>query len=562
MDVAVHSRSRTRGKIFAVYGVASGVCVTDSPHGQTARFPAHISLGNSPGRRKSSVLQAFVDPVHDFFPDYFVIGCAALHRLPVVIAAPDPHGIIRRVTYKPQILVVGGGSAFSRGRHGGRSCFPPCGAYHGHRKFARSLQYVSHGVGQEKRRLLLQGLMTLRLLLQEHIAVMVQDPGKKGGSGVHSSCPYGCKGGGQFQVGHAVGDPSQGRGRIVILLRQGGDAQVPGVPHPKLGRNRVHHTADRHDIHGICDGLPDVGVSVISSVPVAEFLFPRRVGPVIVNRGQGSILSVQGRGKGGDDLEDRTGLPERIRGPVQGPAGRLFSPSSADGQYLPCMLIHKHKRGLRLYHHGQILSLFPVSFSHDIVFKQPDILFQRLFILITARLFSLELCLKKCLQILFRIMGQAAVFMSHRQPVICGPGYSVIMTGIIDLLVHDLLHGHVLGGIDGQAAGIDHLPGQLPGITQLFRHGVRDLADDLIREVAVGCGFCLCLHIHILDAGIDIILQSLFFLLCRDHPLGLHIIQDSGPAGPVFLRPCKRVKPGRIFCDPGQHGALGQSQVF
>ena len=116
--------------------------------------------------------------------------------------------------------------------------------------------------------------MALLAALQQYISVMVQNLCKKGRLCVNPPRSYGPKGRGQLQIGYPVCDPPKGRGRIVVLFRQCGDSQIPGIPHSHLGRHRLHHTADRQNIHGVHHSLPDIAVPIESSVPVAKAFCP------------------------------------------------------------------------------------------------------------------------------------------------------------------------------------------------------------------------------------------------------------------------------------------------
>lgn len=151
VDITVNLGSGPLSKIFAVYGISSGVGVTDSPHRQLSRLPAHIGPSNPLRNPKVFVLQPFMDPVHDLFPDSFMVGSGSLYGLAVVVAAPDSGCVVRRIAYKPQIPAVGGGPALPSGCHGIKSRPPPCRAYGDDREFALPSHGIFHGICQEKR---------------------------------------------------------------------------------------------------------------------------------------------------------------------------------------------------------------------------------------------------------------------------------------------------------------------------------------------------------------------------------------------------------------------------
>ena len=198
MDIAVDFRGCVFRKILAVYSISPGVRVADSPDRQFSGLPAHIGPAHRGGNRKFFVLQPLVNPVHNLFPYIFVIRRGSLYGLIVVIAAPDSRGIAGREADKPQIPAVCGGSAFSRGSHGGQGGPPACGTYGGNSEFALALHGVCHGIGEEKRCLRPQCLIALRLVFQKHVAVMVQHLCKKRWLCVYSLGAYGAEGCRQF----------------------------------------------------------------------------------------------------------------------------------------------------------------------------------------------------------------------------------------------------------------------------------------------------------------------------------------------------------------------------
>lgn len=116
MIVAYVGGNRTFCKILSVYRVASGVIVADTGDCQLAGFTADLSGFYTVWHWKARIGQPFMDPGHDLPPYGLVEGGASvlLCQLLVVIAAgPDTSGIIRGVAYEPDIIVCGGGTAFT-----------------------------------------------------------------------------------------------------------------------------------------------------------------------------------------------------------------------------------------------------------------------------------------------------------------------------------------------------------------------------------------------------------------------------------------------------------------
>ena len=87
-----------------------------------------------------------MNPVHDVFPDNLMVGSAASNGgdfLVVVTAGPDSRCIIRRITYKPDVVVAGGGTRFSCIGHVGQ-----VGAGAGGIKVSASIHPAAlHGLG-------------------------------------------------------------------------------------------------------------------------------------------------------------------------------------------------------------------------------------------------------------------------------------------------------------------------------------------------------------------------------------------------------------------------------
>ena len=151
--------------------------------------------------------------------------------------------------------------------------------------------------------------MGFRLIVDEQLAIVIQDLCEEYRFGVKAAVGNGSKGSGQFQVGHAFGDAAQGSCCVHIGIGQGGDAEVLGVFHTQLRTYGFHHGAHSNDVHGVDDTVADVGVTQVTLlIPVFKGLGAHGERGIVVNASQGGTAGVQSRGKCSNDLESRTRL--------------------------------------------------------------------------------------------------------------------------------------------------------------------------------------------------------------------------------------------------------------
>ncbi len=116
MIIAYIGWNRAFCKIFGVYRIASGVVVADAGDCQLAGFTADLSGFYAVRHWKARIGHSFMDSGHDLPPDGLVEGGSSIllrKFLVVVTAGPDTGSIIGGITYEPDIIVCGGGTAFS-----------------------------------------------------------------------------------------------------------------------------------------------------------------------------------------------------------------------------------------------------------------------------------------------------------------------------------------------------------------------------------------------------------------------------------------------------------------
>ena len=85
--------------------------------------------------------------------------------------------------------------------------------------------------------------MGFRLIVDEQLAIVIQDLCEEYRFGVKAAVGNGSEGRGQLQVGHAFCDAAQGGSRVHVGIGQGSDAEVLGVFHAQLRAYGLHHGA-------------------------------------------------------------------------------------------------------------------------------------------------------------------------------------------------------------------------------------------------------------------------------------------------------------------------------
>ena len=202
--------------------------------------------------------------------------------LVLVTAAPYTGGVIRCVADEPDIVVVAGGTALAGCRHVRQGCAGAGGADAdtGACEDAVGLHGILHGISQQERGGILQNPVGFRLIVDEQLAIVIQDLCEEYRFGVKAAVGNGSKGSGQFQVGHT-----------------------------QLRTYGFHHGAHSNDVHGVDDTVADVGVTQVTLlIPVFKGLGAHGERGIVVNASQGGTAGVQSRGKCSNDLESRTRL--------------------------------------------------------------------------------------------------------------------------------------------------------------------------------------------------------------------------------------------------------------
>lgn len=159
--------------------------------------------------------------------------------------------------------------------------------------------------------------MGLRRVVDQHLAVVINNLRKEHRLCVDAAVGDSGIGRRHLQVGHAVGDSAQGQSRVVVRIGQRCDAEVLRVFHTELRCNGLHQTADRNDVHGIDDTVPDAGIALITgAVPVGEGLLANRENRIVIDSTQRRAARIHGGGKRSQHLEGGTGLTKGVAGTV------------------------------------------------------------------------------------------------------------------------------------------------------------------------------------------------------------------------------------------------------
>ena len=134
-------------------------------------------------------------------------------------------------------------------------------------------------------------------------------------------------------------------------------------------------------------------------------------------------------------------------------------------------------------------------------------------------------------------------------------GLCSIIFQIIYFLIADFLDVHILGGLDGKAAVVNGFVCLGIRIPLLLHQILHHLLNQRVYKVGIGVFFCI-FNIDLLDAGVDVVFQSLLVLAFGDEILILHIFQHQLAALLVLFWVADRVVSGGVFGNPGNDGAF------
>ena len=165
------------------------------------------------------------------------------------------------------------------------------------------------------------------------------------------------------------------------------------------------------------------------------------------------------------------------------------------------------------------------------------------------------------MQMLLAVMVCCAVGALHRETVFRRKPFRVIIGGILHLLIDNRLEIRVLGRIDAQAAGVDHIVGLGVGVAVPLLQRILDLFDQLVGIIGIGAAMPGGLHVHILNAVIHLVREGHILLLPGNIALPVHLAEDDLPAGIVLFRMGDGIIPGRILGNACDNGALRERKV-
>ena len=282
------------------------------------------------------------------------------------------------------------------------------------------------------------------------------------------------------------------------------------------------------------------------------------------------VLIVKSSREGADDLESGTGLAGCVGGPVEGPAGFLFTASSQHSHDIAGILVG--------YSHGNIglgskliVFLIGILRTHDRFAECFDILFGAgLGCVHDAVVFILPQEIG--LHAVAVIVGLGAVRSGDSQSVIeiVFGSFGEVAGIFAALFVHNGLNIGILCGIDPETSAVEEGSGLFRGerislVQSAVLHQVRilEVAQDLSdqRVDKIGIGLVVDLFLLTVDLGdffVDILLKGAFVFFLGDVTLRKHMFQDDFLALPVVFRIDDRVVSTGILCDSRQHSALRQ----
>ena len=320
MLVAHLGRNGAARKEFGVDRIAARVVAADALDREFAGLPADVGGHNAVRHHKARIRLALMHLLHNLPPDILVDGIAAVavrERLVVVATAPDARRIVGREAHKPDIHVVARGAGLAGAAHvrGLGACARRIDIDAAARKFAVRQHGLLQRIRQQKGGRVLDHAVLLRVILEEHFAVVIQNFGVEHRLRVDTLVCDCRKGRRELQVVDALGEAAERHGRVIVRVREARDAELLAVLRTELRAHGFHEAAHRDNVHRVHDAVADAGPAeiVVVAVPVPELLAVCLIGAVVVDGAERLPAGIDGRRKRGQDLEGRTRLPVGIR---------------------------------------------------------------------------------------------------------------------------------------------------------------------------------------------------------------------------------------------------------
>ena len=527
--------------------------------GQQTALGAVSTLHHAVGGRECLIGQVRLNLLHIGLPRHdagaglgLILGEGVGHVIGRIVAPPHGGDVIGRAAHEPQVLFVAGSTGLTEGFHAvGVGVAAAGGTDVGVQDI---LEQPVHDVG----RLRGQGLIAGGVVFQIDVAVPVQHTGVQVRGGVPAVIED-LEGSGQCRRRNAVGLAAHDHlgeahiaGGVQRIQLQGVIDEVEDV----ACAHKVAH-ADGNGVQRAGQTVPqrDIGVvAVVAAVvagpaaPCVGVGFQLGIGQahqavlaaVILIADDHILLEVEGRvvEHGGpvdqtvldaqrisaDGLDGRTGLPGHTVSAVQGEALGLLAQTAHHGQHVAVIVQRDHGRlcaDVAVIVDGAVVAgagLGGAVLVHD-------------------------------LHIVVRDGGHLFLMPARREIGVVGVEHQVL---------HGRLHLGVDGGLDGIAAGVEHVL-RCGFVHALLGHDVADdLIEESIGEVAGHGGGVLLAGIlrqhQRLRGGVAVI-------LFRDDPLLPHVIQDKVAAVDQVFGVGVGVVVGGVLGDGRDRGTLPEGEL-
>ena len=343
-----HRRGPVLGKhICGGHPVAPGIALAGGG-GLSAAVQTVGHLGQTAGLGKPCVLQAVMDRGHHLLEHLGRRVTGGRHPGRGLKAHPHRGGVVGGVAHKPAVVLGVGGTGLAGHRHAADPGLIAASAAD------HVGEHIVHIVGGG----VLDGLLLLPGVVQEHIAVGVLHPGEGAGLPVHAVVGEGGKGGGHIPGADAQGQAAQGQGgdgdvadRLAAdgLLADQGQVEPLGPVLKALGGgHQVGQHPHRHGVEGVLHRRVDGDLSPVAPIHVhrpgasAQHL----IGVVGDHRDGADQPHIHGGGVHGQGLDGGAGLALGVGSQVEAPVELLLPDAAHDGGNVSRLVVNDGDGGL------------------------------------------------------------------------------------------------------------------------------------------------------------------------------------------------------------------------
>ena len=252
MKFTVFSRNSTYIKVFfnnrtAIHWKKSGVC-------------ANSNFFNACRLIKVFVFHSLVNPGHNLAPQILVEVPGIIGKLLIsVIAGPYSTCVVWSISYKPEVIVIFCSTCFTCNSH---IIQLACGT-------STILHNIFHSACKKEGSAFFDYRTSGRVVLNQHISIMIQDLGVVNWFDIGSVIGDGCIGSTQFYVGNTIGKASKCSRQVGICINiavcigiglcsmcQGGKSEIVQILQSKF-RSNILQTLYCNCIDRIADGSAD-----------------------------------------------------------------------------------------------------------------------------------------------------------------------------------------------------------------------------------------------------------------------------------------------------------------